>query len=174
MNHSIHLEPDELSRLIAQAALQAEEQGYWRGPGGAADDAAAHLIHFLGLLAGGDDDLNPHELAVFGQVFRAASGEQPADELLRSSVAGSVRTADDPDALHEFLTATPAYLQAVLAMDRERGTHNARQVVTALSGLALAVLAADGRAEPEEDSIFTTHISHLRGLVEELGGAEED
>ena len=111
---------------------------------------------------------------MFGQVFRATSGEQPADDLLRSSIAGSVRTADDPDALHDFLTATPAYLQAVLAMDRERGTHNTRQVVTALSGLALAVLAAAVRAEPEEDSIFTTHIGHLRELVEELGGAEED
>jgi hypothetical protein len=173
MNHSIHLSPDELSRLIAQAAVLAEEQGYWSGPASAAEDASAHLVRFLGLLAGGDDDLNPHELAVLGEVFRAPTGEQPAEELLRQSVAQSVRTADDPDALMEFLTTTPAYLQAVVAMDRERGTHNTRQVVTALSGLALAVLAADGRAVPE-DSIFTTHMGHLRGVLEGLGPDAED
>ena len=168
MNHSIHLSPDELSRLIVQAAANAEEQGYWSAPRSAAEDAAAHLTRFLGLLAGGDDHLSPHELDIFGEVFRAASGEHPGDEALRSTIAESVRVADDPDALQDFLTAAPAYFQAVVAMDRERGTQNAHQVVTALSGLALAVLAADGRAEPEEDSIFTTHVGYLRGVVEEL------
>lgn len=174
MSHSIHLSPDELSRLVVQAAANAEAQGYWSGPRGAAEDAAAHLAHFLGLLAGGDDDLSPSELEIFAQVFRAASGQDPDDDTLRRGIAESVRTADDPDALHDFLTATPAYLEAVVAMDRERGTRNARQVVTALSGLALAVLAADGRAEEEEDSIFTTHIGHLRRVVDTLGPDEED
>jgi predicted RNA-binding Zn ribbon-like protein len=102
-------------------------------------------------------------------VFCAATGAHPTDEVLRAAVAESVRLADDPDALNDYLTATPAYLRAVLAMDRERGTQNTNQVVTALSGLALAMLAADGRAEPEEDSVFTTHIGHLRGLIEHTG-----
>ena len=174
MSHSIHLSPDELSRLVVQAAANADGQGYWSGPRAAAEDAARHLTHFLGLLAGGDDDLSPAELEIFSRVFTAASGEAPGEEALRRSIHDSVRTADDPDALHDFLTATPAYLEAVVAMDRERGTHNARQVVTALSGLALAILAADGRAEEEEDSIFTTHLNHLRRVVDELGPDEED
>lgn len=174
MNHSIHLSPGEMSRLVVQAAVTASEQGYWLGSRSAADDAAAHLAHFLGLLAGGDDDLSRSELAVFGEVIGAVLGARPGDDALRRSIEQSVRTADDPDALHDFLTATPAYLEAVVAMDRERGTHNARQVVTALSGLALAVLAADGRAEAEEDSIFTTHLGHLRRVVDALGPEEED
>ena len=174
MTHSIHLSPDELSRLVVQAAVTADEQGYWSAPRSAADDAVYHLTHFLGLLAGGDDDLSPAELEIFGEVFRAASGKHPSEDALRRTVAESVRVADDPDALHDFLTATPAYLEAVVAMDRERGTHNARQVVTALSGLAVAMLAADGRAEAEEDSIYTTHLGHLRSLVASLGVDPED
>lgn len=174
MNHSIHLSPNEMSRLIVQAAVNADEQGYWRGPHGAAQDAVAHLSHFLGLLAGGDDDLSRSELDVFAQILGAASVRELDEEALRRTIHQSVRTADDPDALLHFLTSTPAYLEAVVAMDRERGTRNARQVVTALSGLALAVLAADGRAEAEEDSIFTTHLGHLRRLVDSLGVDEED
>ncbi|HEX8361088.1 MAG TPA: hypothetical protein VF613_13330 [Longimicrobium sp.] len=166
MNHSIHLSPDELSRLVVEAAVNADEQGYWSGPGSAAENAVAHLTRFLGVLAGGDDDLNSRELELFGEVFRAATGEHPSDDVLRRSVAESVRLADDPDALNDFLIATPAYIESVAAMDRERGTRNTDQVVTALSGLALAMLAADGRAEPEEDSVFTTHIGHLRRLLE--------
>ncbi|MBD0319529.1 MAG: hypothetical protein ICV87_04295 [Gemmatimonadetes bacterium] len=174
MSHSIHLSPDELSRLVVEAAVTADEQGYWSAPRTAAEDAVHHLTHFLGLLAGGDDDLSPTELEIFADVFRAASGEHPSDDVLRLSVADSVRLADDPDALQDFLTATPAYLDAIVAMDRERGTRNAHQVVTALSGLALAMLAADGRAEAEEDSIFTTHLGHLRSRVASLGGDAEE
>ncbi|HEY0152987.1 MAG TPA: hypothetical protein VGB92_13375 [Longimicrobium sp.] len=173
MTHSINLSPDELSRLVVEAAVNADEQGYWSGPGTAAENAVAHLTRFLGVLAGGDDDLNEHELELFGEVFRAATGEHPSDDVLRRSVAESVQLADDPDALHDYLMATPAYLESVLAMDRERGTQNTRQVVTALSGLALAMLAADGRAEPEEDSVFTTHLGHLRARMEALGGDPE-
>jgi hypothetical protein len=165
MNHSIQLLPDELSRLVVEAALNADEQGYWSGARSAAEDAVAHLTQFLGLLAGGDDDLNDAETELLGEVFCAATGAHPSDEVLRAAVAESVRLADDPDALNDYLTATPAYLEAVAAMDRERGTQNTNQVVTALSGLALAMLAADGRAEPEEDSVFTTHIGHLRALI---------
>ena len=174
MSHSIHLSPDELSRLVVEAAVTADEQGYWSAPRPAAEDAVHHLTHFLGLLAGGDDDLSPPELEIFGEVFRAASGEHPSEDALRRTVAESVRLADDPDALQDFLIATPAYLDAIVEMDRERGTHNARQVVTALSGLALAMLAADGRAVPEEDSIFTTHLGHLRSRVASLGVDPED
>ncbi len=169
MNHTIRLSPDELSRLVVQAAVNADEQGYWAAPGSAAENAVAHLTRFLGVLAGGDDDLNTRELELFGQVFRAATGGHTSDDDLRRSVAESVRLADDPDALHDFLTATPAYIEAVAAMDRERGTQNTDQVVTALSGLGLSMLAADGRAEPEEDSIFTTHLEHLRRLVSHRG-----
>ena len=58
-------------------------------------------------------------------------------------------------------------------MDRERGTRNAGQVVTALSGLGVAMLTADGREAEEEDSIFTTHLNHLRGELDVHGvGAE--
>jgi hypothetical protein len=77
----------------------------------------------------------------------------------------SVEMASDPDALYAFLQETPDFLRAVVAMDRERGTRNADQVVTALSGLALAMLAADGREAEEEDSIVTTHLNHLRGML---------
>jgi hypothetical protein len=111
----------------------------------------------------GDGQVHVHEIDVFAAVWQTATGTTPGDDEMMTSVRESVRLMDDPDALQDYLTATPAYLQAVLAMDRERGTRNAEQVVTALGGLGLAVLAADGRAEPEEDSVFTTHLGHLRG-----------
>jgi hypothetical protein len=173
MTRSFHLSPDALSRLVVQAASTAQDEGFWRQDGTAAEDAVAHLTRFLGLLAGGDDDLNPRELDVLGDVMRAAHGERPSEAELRSSIAGSVALADDPDALQDFLLATPPYIAAVARMDRERGTQNTHQVVTSLSGLALAMLAADGRAAPEEDSVFTTHLNHLRGVVEGLGGTTE-
>jgi hypothetical protein len=174
MNHSIYLEPDELSRLVVEAAVNAEEQGYWKGEGPVADDAVRHLVGFLGLLLGGDNDVDPSELAVLGKVFEAASGARPSDDELRAVVSDSVAIADDPDAVSEFLTTTPGYLRAIEAMDRERGTRNADQVLAALSGLALAVLAADGRAEVEEDAVFSTHLDHLRRELKAQGIAVED
>ena len=173
MNHSIHLSPDELSRLVVQAAVTAEEQGFWEGERPIAEDAVWHLVRFLGLLLAGDDDVNPRELEVFSDVFYAASGERPSHEELREAAMEAVEIATDPDALQDFLVSTPAYLRAVLAMDRDRGTRNADQVVSALSGLGLVILAADGRAEPEEDSIYLTHLNHLRGELDALGLAAD-
>jgi hypothetical protein len=46
--------------------------------------------------------------------------------------------------------------------------------VTALGGLGLAVLAADGQAAEEEDSIFTTHLNHLRGELDASGVASDE
>lgn len=171
MNHSIYLSPDELSRVVVQAAVNAHEQGFWTGPRPIAEDAVAHLVRFLGLLLAGDDDISPREMDVFADVFFAASGERPSHEELRAAVLDSVLLADDPDALQDFLVSTPDYLRAVMAMDRERGTRNADQVVTALSGLGLAVLAADGQAVVEEDAIFITHLNHLRGELDAQGVA---
>lgn len=171
MNHSIYLSPDELSRLVVEAAVNADEQGFWNEPRPIAEDAVSHLVRFLGLLLAGDDDISPRELDVFADVFAAASGERPPHEELRASVLDSVLLADDPDALQDFLVSTPGYLRAVMAMDRERGTRNADQVVTALSGLGLAVLAADGQAVAEEDAIFITHLNHLRGELDAQGVA---
>ncbi|HEX5727769.1 MAG TPA: hypothetical protein VFX98_20020 [Longimicrobiaceae bacterium] len=169
MNRSVHLRPDELSHLIVEAAVTADEQGFWHEPRPIAEDAVQHLVRFLGVLLAGDDDVDLHELRVFGDVFAAASGERPSEHELREAAMEAVEMASDPDALHEFLATTPPFLDAVLAMDRARGTRNADQVVTALSGLGLAVLAADGRAELEEESVFTIHLNHLRGEVETLG-----
>ena len=173
MNHSIHLSPDELSRLVVEAAVNAQEEGFWSGDGAIADDAVRHLVRWLGLLLAGDDDISPHELDVFSDVFSAAHGQRPPVEELREAAMQAVEIASDPDALHEFLSATPPYLRAVMAMDQARGTRNADQVVTALSGLGLAVLAADGRAEPEEDAVFLTHLNHLRGELDALGISPE-
>ncbi len=174
MNHSIYLEPDELSRLVVEAAVTPDEQGYGRGEGPVAEDAVRHLVGFLGLLLGGDNDVSPHELTVFGKVFEGVQGTRPSDDELREAVEDSVAIADDPDAVAAFLTTTPAYLRAIQAMDRERGTRNADQVLAALSGLALAVLAADGRAELEEDAVFSTHLDHLRRELKAQGIAVED
>jgi hypothetical protein len=166
MNRSIHLQPDELSRLVVQAAANAQSEGFWNGAGTAAQDAARHLVTFLGLLAGGDDDVDEREMNLFAQVHAAATGEHLAHDELLASVRDSVRIADDPERVEAFLTTTPSFLRAVIAMDRSRGTRNAEQVVTAMSGLALALLAADGRAEVEEDAVFTTHLGHLRREIE--------
>jgi hypothetical protein len=173
-NRSIHLEPDELSRLVVEAALNADEQGYWKQPRPIAEDAVKHLVAFLGLLLGGDDDVDATELNVLGEVFAAATGAHPSEAELRAAVNESVTVADDPDAVNAFLCTTPPFLAAVMAMDQERGTRNADQVVTALSGLALAVLAADGRAEVEEDAVFTTHLEHLRRELSTRGISVKD
>jgi hypothetical protein len=169
VNHATNLPPDELARMIVQAAEQAEQQGYWRGEGSVTEDAARHLAHFLGLLMAGDDDLHRRELDVYGRVFHAAGRGEHSHDDLRTAAMESMEMANDPDALHAFLTDTPAYLRAILEMDRERGTHNADQVVTALSGLGLAILTADGRETVEEDSLFTTHLNHLRGELDVYG-----
>lgn len=168
-DEQIHLPPDELSRLVVEAAVNAEEQGYWRGAEPIADDAVRHLVRFLGLLLAGDDDLDPREMRIFGKVFAAAGGQAPPHDDLRLAVLESVEIATDPDALYEFLNTTPDFLRAIVAMDQERGTRNANQVVTALGGLALAILAADGQETFEEDSVFTTHLNHLRGELATLG-----
>ncbi|HEX6746809.1 MAG TPA: hypothetical protein VF092_05885 [Longimicrobium sp.] len=174
MGHSIHLQPDELSRLVVQAAANAQDEGFWSGAGSAADDAAQHLTRYLGLMVGGDNDVSPHELRIFWQICTAATGREASDEELLASVGEAVRVADDPDAVEEFLLTTPPFLRAVMAMDQARGTRNAEQVVTALSGLALAMLAADGKAEVEEDAVFTTHLTHLRNELQKLGLVAED
>ncbi len=171
MTDPIRLPPDDLARLVVAAAAAAEEQGYWSGQDAASHDALQHLGRFLGLLLAGDDELHPAELALFGRVFHAVSGDLPSDEVLRATAMTSVELASDPDALYRFLQHTPPYLEAIVAMDRDRGTRNAEQVVMALGGLALAMLAADDRDATEEDAIFTTHLNHLRGFVEEAGVA---
>ncbi|CAA9355210.1 MAG: hypothetical protein AVDCRST_MAG89-3377, partial [uncultured Gemmatimonadetes bacterium] len=171
VNHATNLPPDELARMIVQAAEQADQQGYWHGEGAVTEDAARHLTHFLGLLMAGDDDLHRRELDVYGRVFHAAGKGEHSHDDLRTAAMESMEMANDPDALHAFLTDTPAYLRAILEMDRERGTHNADQVVTALSGLGLAILTADGRETVEEDSLFTTHLNHLRGELDVYGVA---
>jgi hypothetical protein len=166
MRYDIDVSPDELSRLVVQAAVQAEEQGYWTGTGPIAEDAVRHLVRFLGLLLAGDDDINRRELDVFSQALRGASGDEATHDELRAAAMETMELASDPDALHAFLGETPAYLHAVMRMDQERGTRNASQVVTALGGLGVAVLTADGREAEEEDSIFTTHMNHLRAELD--------
>lgn len=159
--------------MIISAAEQAAQQGYWSGAAPIADDASRHLSHFLGLLLAGDDDLHRRELDVYGRVFHAAGKGEHSHDDLRTAAMESMEMANDPDALHAFLTETPAYLRAIIDMDRERGTRNADQVVTALGGLGLAILTADGRESEEEDSIFTTHLNHLRGELDAHGVAAD-
>jgi hypothetical protein len=171
MSHSIHLQPDELSRLVVQAAANAQSEGFWTGAGTAAEDAGRHLVRLLGLLLGGDDHVDTREMNLFAQIHAAATGEHLAHDELLDSVRDSVRIADDPERVGAFLTTTPPFLRAVMDMDRSRGTRNAEQVVTAIGGLALALLAADGKAEMEEDAVFTTHLEHLRREVGTLGPA---
>ena len=172
MSYNIELSPEEMARLVVQAAVNAEEQGYWTGAGAIQDDAVRHLVHFLGLLLAGDDDVNAREMEVYSRVVNSVSHTESSHDELRVEAMESVELANDPDALHLFLGETPAYLQAIVAMDRAVGTRNANQVVTALGGLGLAILAADGRAAEEEDSIFTTHLNHLRGELDVSGVAE--
>lgn len=172
MSLNIELPPEEMARLVVQAAENAQDQGFWRGEGASRDDAVRHLVHFLGLLLAGDDDVNAREMDVFSRVANAVSDARSTDDELRTGAMESVELANDPDALHAFLGDTPAYLRAILDMDVALGTRNADQVVTALSGLGLAVLAADGKAAEEEDSIFTTHLNHLRGELDVAGVAD--
>jgi hypothetical protein len=174
MTHSIHLNPGELARLVTQSAANAQDEGFWTGEGSARDDAARHLTRYLGLLLGGDNDVDEDELNIFRAVCAAATGRESSDEELIESVRDAVHVADDPDAVEEFLLTTPPFLRAVMEMDRARGTRNAEQAVTALGGLALAMLAADGKAEIEEDAVFTTHLDHLRRELQSLGLVTQD
>ena len=174
MSYNIQLPPDELARLVVQAAVNAQEQGYWKGEGDARHDAVRHLVHFLGLLLAGDDDVNAREMDVYHRVVNAVTDAESSRDELRTGAMESVEITSDPDALHAFLGETPAYLRAIVEMDRERGTRNADQVVTSLSGLGLAILAADGKAAEEEDSIFTTHLNHLRGELDVSGVAVQE
>jgi len=173
MSYNIELSPEEMARLVVQAAVNAQEQGYWTGEGTIRDDAVQHLVHFLGLLLAGDDDVNAREMDVYSRVVNAVSDAASSHDELREGAMESVEITSDPDALHAFLGETPAYLRAIVAMDRALGTRNADQVVTALGGLGLAVLAADGKAAEEEDSIFTTHLNHLRGELDVSGVAPD-
>ena len=169
MSHPTNLPPDHLARMVVDAAATAEAAGFWQGDGSAGHDAFQHLARFLGLLLAGDDEMHAAELALFGRVFAEIAGDRPSDEVLRATAMSSMELASDPDALYAFLQSTPAYLRALVEMDRARGTRNADQAVTAISGLALAMLAADGREAAEEDSILTTHLNHLRGVLQHEG-----
>ncbi|HEU0015313.1 MAG TPA: hypothetical protein VFQ45_16615 [Longimicrobium sp.] len=169
MSYNIDLPPDEMARMVVRAAENAAQEGYWTGAGSIRDEAARHLERFLGLLLAGDDDVHAREMDLLAQVVAAASGTERSHDDLRTGAMEAVEMASDPDALHAFLQETPPFMRAVLEMDRERGTRNAEQVVTALGGLALSVLAADGQATEEEDSIFTIHLNHLRGELAAYG-----
>lgn len=166
MTDPIDVSADTLARRVVQAASTAQAEGFWNAPGSASEDAVRHLVRFLGLLVAGDDHIHTREMDVFGRVFASATGDEVSDNVLRASAMSSVEMASDPDALHAFLGETPAYVRAVLEMDRARGTHHADEVIAALGALAVAVLAADGRETLEENSIFTTHLNHLRGELD--------
>ena len=96
MNRSIHLQPDELARIVVQAAANAQSEGFWSGPGSAAEDAGQHLVRVLGLLLGGDDDVDARELNLFAQIHAAATGPHLAHDELLDAVEDGVAIADDP------------------------------------------------------------------------------
>lgn len=174
MTADLNLSPFTLFRSIVDAATLADQKGYWPDENPIAEGAAEHMLRFLSLLCAGDGEINARELDVFDALF-AASGERQPPEYLRELV-GSTADAigSDPDELNDFLTDTPAYLEAVMDMDRSEGTRAASRIVASLSGLALTVLAADGREEMEEHAIFTTHIGHLRRELDEAGLNADD
>jgi len=174
MTADLNLSPYTLFRSIVEAAQLADQKGYWPDEQPIGESAAEHMLRFLSLLTAGDGEINPRELDVFDALFAAAGERQPHDYLreLVSSTAEAI--GDDPDELNDFLTETPAYLEAIMDMDRAEGTRAASRTVASLSGLALTILAADGREEVEEHVIFTTHIGHLRRELDEAGLNAED
>jgi hypothetical protein len=165
--------PAELSTQILRAAATADTVGFWSGNGSITADATTHIVRFLGMILAGDQELHPKELNLYGRIMQAVLGERPTHDDLQVAALEGLDAATDPDALEAFIHSTPAYLEALIEMDRVHGTREARRVVEALGVLGYAVLEADGRATTEEGHIFRGHINHLRGLLERDGVAEE-
>lgn len=174
MHADLNLSPYTLFRSIVEAAALADQRGYWPDQESIEENAAEHMLRFLSLLCERDGEINNRELDVFDALF-AAAGERQSQDTLRDLVAAtSASIGEDPDELHDFLTDTPAYLQAIMDMDRAEGTRTSSRAVAALSGLALSILAADGREEIEEHALFTTHVGHLRREVDSAGLSADD
>jgi hypothetical protein len=174
MTAELNLSPYTLFRSIVEAATLADQKGYWPDEQPIGESAADHMLRFLSLLCASDGDINAKELDVFDALFAAAGERQPQDYLRELVASTADAIGEDPDELSDFLTETPAYLEAIMDMDRAEGTRAASRAVAALSGLALTILAADGREEVEEHAIFTTHIGHLRRELDEAGLNAED
>lgn len=174
MTPSSHSSPADLSRLILRAADTAEAVGFWKGRDSITANATAHIVRFLGLILAGDQDLHPKELNLYGRVMQAVLGERPTHDDLQVAALEGLDAATDPAALEAFIHATPAYLNALIEMDRAKHTREARRVVDALGQLGYAVLEADGRATIEEGRIFRGHINHLREQLEGAGVLNED
>ena len=174
MNADLNLSPYTLFRSIVEAAQLADQRGYWADEQSIGESAAEHMLRFLSLLCASDGEINARELDVFDALFAAAGERQPLDYLRELVASTADAIGEDPDELGEFLTETPAYLDAVMDMDRAEGSRAASRSVAALSGLALTILAADGREEVEEHAVFTTHIGHLRRELDQAGLSAED
>jgi hypothetical protein len=164
--------PSELSTRILRAAATADTVGFWAGPGSVAADATTHIVRFLGLILASDQELHPRELNLYGRVMEAMLGERPTHDDLQLAAVEGLDAATDPQALDAFIHSTPAYLRALIEMDRTHRTREALGVVRALGALGYAVLEADGRATSEEGHVFRGHINHLREVLarEEVGG----
>ena len=173
MTPSSQSSPAELSRLILRAADTADAVGFWKGRDSIAADATNHIVRFLGLILAGDQDLHPKELNLYGRVIQAVLGERPTHDDLQVAALEGLDAATDSAALEAFIRSTPAYLHALIEMDRAKQTREARRVVDALGALGYAVLEADGRATIEEGNIFRGHINHLREQLEQGGVADE-
>lgn len=175
MTAELNLPPFSLFRTIVETAMLADQKGFWPDEQPIAESTTEHLLRFLSLLCAGDGEIHARELDIFDDLFFAATGERQPREYLRDMVASSMESlSEDPDVLNDFLTEMPAYLEAVVDMDRAEGTRQAARVLASLSGLALTVLAADGRDEVEENAIFTTHFGFLRREMARAGVSAED
>jgi hypothetical protein len=168
MTPSSNSSPAELSTLILRAADTADAVGFWKGRDSIAANATTHVVRFLGLILAGDQDIHPKELNLYGRVIQAVLGERPTHDDLQVAALEGLDAATDPAALDAFIQSTPAYLNALIQMDRAKQTREARRVVDALGALGYAVLEADGRATMEEGRIFRGHINYLR---EQLGAS---
>lgn len=169
MTNGIPQLPAELSTLILRAAATADAVGFWEGRGPIETDATTHIVRFLGLILAGDQDVHPRELNLYGRVMQAVLGERPSHDDLQLAALEGLDAATTPAARDAFIRSTPAYLQALVAMDRRHGTREARRVVDALGALGYALLEADDRVTAEEGDILRGHINHLREVLDGEG-----
>jgi hypothetical protein len=165
--------PTDVSALVLRAASRADAVGFWPGPGSITADATNHIVRFLGLILAGDQELHPKELNLYGRVMESVLGERPSHDDLQVAAMEGLDAATDPAALEGFIHSTPAYLHALIEMDRAHRTREARRVVEALGVLGFALLEVDGRATLEEGNIFRGHINHLREVLTREGVADD-
>lgn len=151
-------DPRAALRLVLRAAALGQKAGHWHGADDVRHDVMDHVLALAALLAHAGGGVSETDLETIGALVAEASGRDPSPEHVRRVVEEQLARYRDPA---DFLAVAPWYLDAILDLDRERGSDLAVSVIGAVQVIGLGVIAADGRHGVRETSLLTQHLAEL-------------